>query len=139
MSFFYIREGALLNEYDRAVRNLQNADNLRKCTAHSALSVEIRELKQTIATRSAQIKEWGDRMGIWEKEHKSLTEKLEHFEDNKAKSMNATKALIQKWTKALDTANKKYEAKHATFKDIELELSAKDAIVTNCAQDIGTK
>ena len=68
-------------------------------------------------------------MSVWEKEHQRLTETLESFDQVKAKNLKQAKAEVDKWTKALAAAEKKYSAKQEVFNKMDMDNQAKQALI----------
>ncbi len=73
-------------------------------------------------------------MKVWEKEHQTLTETLESFDQVKAKNLKQAKAEVDKWTKALAVAQKKFSSKEELFKKMDMDIQAKEAMLNGFLQ-----
>jgi len=83
----------------------------------------------SLAERKERITGWKKEMNVFQKEHQSLNAQLESFDQVKAKNLKQAKAEVDKWTKALATGEKRYEAKKEVFAKMDMENKAKEAML----------
>lgn len=82
------------------------------------------------------MEEWDQELTRLTKEQATLRKTMDSREEVKTKGLKAVKAEMTKWTKFLEAAQKKYDAKKAAFETLEGDLKAKEAMLQDYQKDI---